>query len=543
MGNVNTLCVFNESRESKYRDFGTLFSKLQSSDPAAGEWKIEYVESLDGFSTLLKKKTLSLVVFIFSEEPSQGLIDLISKNRNATHLREAGMVSIHRKTSASGLQKTLMMGVKTIFSEPIEKKLILHRIKATLDQTRPPVLLGSDFEKTAPLEFSGEVFGRVGKIMLSPFGGFQVETDARFPDKRTITMRTKIAKDLGMSKFHLNVQHTTLEDIYYQYGYGYRLLLDMDSILNKKFGDWIKNDPGRCFVQPKTKILWVSSTAVDEVENLFDKNIFSLRVELPGKCTQAFLSNLNPKILVVGDIPQASLDSILKWLELAPKGDRMVFTTAHGHAHGHPSAWIRLQDLSREALQATFMTLVRPFLNRRIESAMESGRYLSRKSDYSRCSFPIEGKVLRSSGAYVELELGFILDKGCIFLAHHPFSAYLKVVYVEAFINKNTYHVTCEYVPFTEKAAPFFKELQDQSVSTVMPRPEVMLPEISKSKNEPFFLEAKPFWRDFTKVAIGLIVAGIIATAIYILAPNTPLQSREPASMEDFFESVRNVFK
>lgn len=546
MKSVHTLCVFNESKDPQYRDLGSLFLQDRNSEEG---WALEYVESLAAFQSVLKTKPLSLLIFIFTEKPSQALLDLISKSRNLTHLRETEMVSIHKRSSAEGLQKTLMMGVKTLFSEPIEKKLILHRLRVAAEWTRPAVLVGTDFEKREQVAFLGEVFGRVGKILLSPLGDMQVETDLRFPDGRLVVMRSMIAKDLAMAKFHFHVAATTLEDTYYHYGYSYRLTLDADAILRSRLKSWIEGHQDSCFAQPKTKVLWVGDHLSGEVENIFDKSIFSVHVEKPGRATPAFLSRMNPKVLILGEIPEPTLRAVQAWLEGKPHGDRVVFTTVRGH----PPGWIRLHDISPEAFKATFLTLVRPFLQRRLESSLESARYLSRKSDYSRCAFPIEGKVLRSSDAHVELELDYIIDKGCIFLAHKPVSAYLKVVHVEAFLNKGTFHVICEHVPFSGKGQPLLPPQERVTPSSELELAPAPAAKGGKTPAEPsfgtrdkidlFFLQPKTVWLDLGKILLGLLgIAGVMAVLYWVL-PKTEIQAKDPAAMGDVFRSIRDAFR
>lgn len=539
MNPVSTLCIFNEAKDHHYRDLGALFVQEQEKK---SEWVVEYLETLPAFDTLLKKKPIHFLIFIFSDKPSQGVLDLISKNRNSTHLRQTEMVAIHKKTTPEGIQKTLMMGIRTLFSEPIEKKLILLRLRAAADAALPALLVGADFDKSEPVVFQGEVFGRIGKVLLSPMGDLQVETDVRFTEGNLVTLRSKIAKDLGMAKFHFHVASITSEDTYYHYGYSYRLTFDADTRLRVQLKSWMDTHEQTCFAHPKTKVLWIGDSISSDVENIFDKTVFSVHLEKSGRATPLLLSNMNPKVLIVGNVPEPTLRSIQSWLEGKPHGERVVFTTSKGH----PADWIRLHDISPEAFQATFLTLVRPFLHRRLEHSLENARYMSRKSDYSRCSFPIEGKVLRKSEGYLELELAHILDKGCVFLAYKPLATYLKVVHVEAFLNKSTFHIICEYVPFTGQGHAHLvknKAFSDAPLPAFPRAKHTEVPPQQVEKIEPFFLQAKPFWMDLGKVLIGLAVAGFVGAVLYWIAPKSEIVGRDPATMGDTLKAIRNAFQ
>ena len=434
--------ILNETNDKSY---DTLSSEIKLLDPP----KISIFKHVSELEIALKSQPLDLLVIVVNESPSSDLINLISKNKNASHLRDTAFISIHKKGNSAGIQKALMAGVKTLFLEPVAKEKIIHAIKALLneDPSSLPVLPGFRvLSHSIPLR--AHVFGRIGKLYLDSLGDLQIETDVQISIHQDVSVLLKLAKDLGATQLLYKVSSVRHKDTYYHYENNYHLSWLPTPEQKKNLTNWLATSAETIFAIPKTKVLWIHEEPLGPWESLLDKTLFSVYAQKPGKVTHAFLDRLSPRIILTHQLPGITRTQLGEWMNENSPDEKRVINTDDFE--------------SPESFQMAFNSLIQPFLAKRVSTSAKSAKYFDRKSDYSRCAITMDGQVISVSKTHILLELPFALERDTVFLAHCPAledkktGLYLKVFSSEPVpistsrIRLFSFRLVCEILPITD---------------------------------------------------------------------------------------------
>ncbi len=498
----------------------------------------------------IKENPLDLLLIIVDQAPSDVLIDIISLNRNLIYLRETHFVSIHRNALASGVQKSLMMGSKNIYLEPIERKRLIRAISDLVNDNPTFLDIPPEFHKVSPTPFSVELFGRIGKIYSEPLGDLHIETDVNIHNGRAIEVRSRIAQDLGLTGFRYVISSTSTVDIYYNYKYSYHLSWNSDASLKKKLATWIsRNNP--FFALPKTKVLWITDQFIKNLEVIFDKSLFSVRIRAPGRLTTSYLDSLNPQIICVGDLPEVTVNVLYLWIsEKGIENVLLISTTGTSQSNWH---YIPMDSI--EKFKKEFVALVKPLLLTRISSSIKTAKYFNRNSHFSRCAIAFRhGKVISISTSHMILETNIDLGKNIVFQGHcsllenpNGIGLYLKTLSTEPLPNSSLFHSICEIIPVSDQPntaiSKWIQSLSKPMSETQASESPWLNPRTIKKSVELFFLEAQPFIIDIGKLTIGVIIFGVLGILAYTFISPPNIHSNSPAEMNDVFSAIRGVFK
>jgi len=563
---VYNILLLNDSRSS---DVSSLIGELKQHQ----EINLVVAKNLRELEELFKKgHPIHLLFLVVNHEPSDPLFDLISRNRNMTRLRETHFVSLHSQASATGIQKALMLGVKTLFLEPIQRRGIARTLFNLLENDRSftviPSTVGENSKSLQSFSCRVTAFGRIGKIYQHPVGDLQIETDLNLHPGRTIEVRTKLAEDQGLPAFNYTVASSTDQDTYYHYQNSYYLSWKAEGVLKEKMEGWINRNKSY-FALPKTKILWVTDISEENLEPIFNKTLFSLYTQSPGRLTQSFLSRLNPRIVIAGDLPELSMKELQKWSHhlghfgshpgdnpLA-QNERLFITTVTQA----PPSWHFIPNSSPAQFTDEFLKVVKPFLLRRVSTSVKQAKYLSRTSNYSRCALSFPGSVTPLSQSYMALDLSITLEKNTILFVQcstledpRKFGLYLKALKTEPSGDPAVSRHICELIPMSDDPNPSLDQYiksnnaETRSKSKLTPRRSDPGPDVPPRSGDLFFL--KPQSTVFTilkQVLAALLLLFGISLFLYNRIPRT--EERHPSAneegisrMEQTLRAIRNAF-
>ena len=538
---VIRILILNESKDHAYSALVSQLSALEDVVIAEAE------DTLD-LQSHLKIHTIHLLLLIVKRAPSELFLQAISKSRNLTGFRDTYFISIHKEFLQFGIQKSLMAGAKTIYLEPVDPSKVLQEIKAILAGNLSYFPALPPFYKITPTPCRIEVFGRIGKIFMDPAGDLQVETDAKLSPGQSLAIRSLMAHDQSCSHFTYSVLSAANEDVYYRYHHSYHLSWQATSEMKEALTKWA-NANQKAFALPKTKVLWIRETALGNLEKALNKTLFSVHLESPGRLTHAYLCQLNPLILISENLPEISLQSIQSWIVEKQLNPILIST-----ASKPPAGWHSLLDDGVEPFEKAFIQLVKPILSERVSTSLREAKYLDRKSDYSRFSLSMSGRLVSLESSHVILELENELEPNTIFYLNCPafqgrgeIKLYLKVKRAEPLPRNSGFQLICELLPISDRPDLFFatwsKWVQAQAQTTgIETAPSNPVP---ADRTELFFLQPRfiGIGLDTLKVIIGLCVAALLSLLIYLVFPKTEIHGVTPANMQSAFRAIREVFK
>lgn len=517
---------------------------------------------------------VQMVVLILDQGPSDELVQVISKSRSTSHLRQTKLVSIHRLQSQLGVQKSLMLGVRYLFQEPVRSEIVKTALLRLLQELPNYSAGGVAIHRVANMPFQAEVFGRIGKLWMSSFGDIQIETEANLPEGTQVELRSKFATDYGRYSFTYRVVDQSPFDTYYQYSHNYRLTLAESPESKEKIQgylmNWMKGNRDSIAL-PKKKLLWISPNPLGQLEGVFDKTLFSVYSCLPGKLSQNYLDRINPKIILCEALPIQVESLVENWVR-AQSNRLLLISTA---SPSNP-LWKKLNPMDLKQFKSEFTHLVKPLLTESMQHELAKAKYLNRKSNFSRCAVLGSGHIIGISRSHLRVELDIKIELGTIFLgiceqlgqgkSGGEDLFHLKAIFKEesgANRQKFIHQYICEILPVSEKAHPEIErlvQLFEQKQASEKQVEDLQGPEdphekvvISpRHKETLYFLERRRWWR--SRSFLGTVAALILSLVWIVWSAKSPTGiihgyisedqkvDKTPTTMDELLKGLRNAF-
>jgi hypothetical protein len=439
-----------------------LLKELNTSD----DLDFTYTTDLDVFEFALRQRSHELCLVLVREEPSRELVEILSKARSLQLF--SGAVSLHAGPSRAGVQAMLKLGVRDVLVEPISARRVAQALRQRLNRTPGPVVTSGTMNEVQRVSADLLTFGRVGKIAAARPEIF-VESDLVLAEGDAVTIVDGLPRFFQRERLTFKVLRQDDRDIYYAYHHGYWLgEPDEPSVAGAwdAFLDGVQGD----FVQPKPKVLWVTTRRLPEVERIVSPAFHALQLFRPNQVTPKNLARLDPAIVVLDDPSAPAAEAVAAW----SSGSRCVLRTERGRESAAP-----LLATGREESAESWAALTRAVLRpARAESAVEL-LFPSRSSPVSRCTFALPATVRATAAHAFSVSAPFDIEPDTLIELtgpHFPtrpvIGLYGRVIEVKREPSAVEAILRCEAVPVTDD--PQLSPAHGVRPPRVEDRPEIL---------------------------------------------------------------------
>jgi hypothetical protein len=450
---MSDLIIFNGKEETVNNQFLSLLKKNHLS--------FILVETIEDLIISLKETSFKGIHLYLGEVFPDYLLSTLTKSKISSHNRNLSLTVQFSHYYKAEFKRALLAGAKWIFVDPLNPNELYNGVKGSIENFIPPIKT-KDFQKNiTPIPCKVSIFGRIGKIHKDPLGDLHIESNINLEPGDKIKIESSFKRNTEQDQ-SVYVKNKVEEDIYYNYDYSYTLTSSpfYEETYNKKLKEegekrikkWIekyKDD----FAIPKTKILFISENPINELENFFEKKIFSLYRVSPLDLNEMILKKINPKIIYHEKEANPSTTLLDDWINQT-KEPKLLLT---GYQKEEKNT-IHLPQSHPKEFSQKLTKISEDFLRERVSSSLEHFFYLNRKSYSSRCSLDFVGFLIDATSYYTLLlsphsvSLGTIIQlEGKTNVEEENFEIFVKVLYVEKSENNLQFNIYGQILPISNK--------------------------------------------------------------------------------------------
>ncbi len=531
---LTNILVFND-RKSKPK------SLLIELDESTG-FTHTFTSDTSEFELLLRQKYHDLLFLIIYEEPSTALQHVVLKAKNMAHVRESQIVALHAAYSSIGIKQTILLGARNIYLEPISNKRIIDDIKALIqgDNIYPPG--AAAIQKLEPINCTIRVFGRIGRVYKDQPGDVQVESNLILREKQKVNLTSSIATDFGFSEFEYSAVKKSKNDIYFNFKNSYKLALNNSNLYKEKIQNWIKEKKDE-FSFPKAKVLWITQKTLNEIEELFNDNLFSFYTKLPEKLDIFELERINPKAIVINTGSEKVYQTLNRWLTDFLPDKKILIQTVRSSKYN----WQFIDISSATEFKKEFIEYTKPFLIEYVSEQIKSANHLHRKSRYSQCYFSSKGIINGASQHYVAVLSDLNAEKDALIQIYSPeidenpeIGFCGKVVDSQNTLNGKKTLLTCQILPVSNNLNLPLPKLT-RIITEQIKKPPLITEKFSQLKTKKTLKLSRR-----NLLIIGIILL-LLLTAPYLfglfIKDKDSVSINKISTMESVLRAIRKAFR
>lgn len=505
--------------------------------------KLHFVTSVEQLQVALRESKYDILLLNLESRLPAELTEALLRLKNVSNFRSMRIFTVHATANHQAIEESILLGAKGLFLKPFVIEDLADHLENWLQL---PVNVAEPWQPRKHLPVQLEVLGRVSRVSRisqanvttnSNASTLTIESNALLSEGSQIRIHSPIASAMELDSLRYRVQASSIRDVYYRYQFKYELALEAEQELRERFIRWNRSLES---VFPKTKVLFIGEHPRPDFEDAVEKKLYSFYFAEVSELQLSDLDRIWPKIVIVDTDNVALIEKVKSWISSGVDKTLMVITTKM-----LDSDWVYLKYAEAETFYQDFVRKTKPFLKSRVQKAIKEYTYISRNSEYSRCSITDSGRIIASSNTYIKImsTMGFHLGAVVQLASVRRFegavpSIYGKVVNVRPV--ENEFEVTLQYLPISgstlDRAKDFLQLIESQVTKGYTQ-------EIKKTENVEhlYFLKKRSFLAKNRFVLIFVFFILLVLLGLYFL-PKEQVKAVKPATTKKVLDSIRKQF-